>query len=188
MSTQYKTKFSFLAVVVFVLLASLALVNCGGGGGDDVAPTTTTSNTTASTYSVGGTVSGLAGSGLVLQNNGGDDLAVPANSTSFIFATNVADSGAYNVTVKTQPTTPDQVCVVGNSSGSVSGANVTTVTVSCSKYVPRFAYVANFNDNTVSSYTVDAVTGQLRHTGYAPTGLSPITVMVEPSGKFAYEG
>jgi hypothetical protein len=34
-----------------------------------------------------------------------------------------------------------------------------------SSVFPRFAYVVNFYNNTVSIYTVDAATGQLRHNG-----------------------
>ena len=52
--------------------------------------------------------------------------------------------------------------------------------------VPRFAYTANFYDGTVSMYTVNAATGQLRHNGYALAGVNPISVTVDPSGKFAY--
>ncbi len=52
--------------------------------------------------------------------------------------------------------------------------------------VPRFAYVANANDNTVSIFTVNAATGQLRHNGYITTEVSPHSVSVDPSGKFAY--
>ncbi len=52
--------------------------------------------------------------------------------------------------------------------------------------VPRFAYTANFNDNTVSIYTVNAATGQLRHNGYIAAGTNPGSVAVDPSGKFAY--
>jgi len=52
--------------------------------------------------------------------------------------------------------------------------------------VPRFAYVANFSDNTVSIYTVNAATGQLRHNGYVAAGTNPSSVTVDPSGKFAY--
>ena len=40
-------------------------------------------------YTVGGTVSGLSGGGLVLQNNGGDDIAVSANGT-FTFGASFA--------------------------------------------------------------------------------------------------
>src|SRR5713226_4323071 len=51
---------------------------------------------------------------------------------------------------------------------------------------PRFAYVANSNDNTVSLYAVNATTGQLRHNGYVTAGTNPNSVTVDPSGKFAY--
>ena len=66
------------------------------------------------TYTVGGTTSGLAGAGLVLQNNGGDNLPVPANG-SFTFSIPVAQGGAYSVTVLTQP--PGRTCTVTNGSG-----------------------------------------------------------------------
>ena len=52
--------------------------------------------------------------------------------------------------------------------------------------VPRFACVANSADNTVSIYTVNAVTGQLRHNGYVAAGINLRSVTVDPSGKFAY--
>lgn len=81
-----------------------------------------------STYTVGGTVSGLNGS-LTLQNNGGDDLILNADG-GFTFATALADGAAYNVTVLDEPF--DQDCVVTNGSGTISGANVTDVTVTCS--------------------------------------------------------
>ncbi|RLA00547.1 MAG: hypothetical protein DRQ47_09335, partial [Gammaproteobacteria bacterium] len=38
------------------------------------------------TYTVGGSVSGLTGTGLVIQNNGGDDISLDANG-DFTFAT-----------------------------------------------------------------------------------------------------
>ena len=56
-------------------------------------------------YTVGGSVTGLTGTGLVLENNAGDDLAVSANGT-FTFSSGVAADGTYAVTVKTQPTDP----------------------------------------------------------------------------------
>ena len=77
---------------------------------------------------VGGTVSSLSGSGLVLQNNGGDDLSISADGT-FTFATAIADGASYAVTVKTEPT--GQTCAVDNGSGTVAGANVTNVSVTC---------------------------------------------------------
>jgi large repetitive protein len=87
-------------------------------------------NCAANRYLVGGTVSGLSGMGLVLQNNGADDLALNANG-SFSFATSVVYQGTYAVTVKTQPTGPVQTCLVSAGSGTVPAANVTDIQVNC---------------------------------------------------------
>lgn len=81
-------------------------------------------------YTIGGTVSGLAGSGLKLQNNGGDDLAVTANG-SYTFNTSLLDGSAYSVMVQTQPTNPPQVCTVSNAGGTLSGTNVSNVDIDC---------------------------------------------------------
>lgn len=69
--------------------------------------------------------------------------------------------------------------------GSGGGGSV-AATSAAPTIVPRFAYAANFNDGTVSMYTVNAATGQLRHNGYAVAGANPISVSVDPGGKFAY--
>ncbi|MCG6118775.1 MAG: choice-of-anchor D domain-containing protein [Aquimonas sp.] len=84
----------------------------------------------SSTYSVGGTVTGLAGSGLVLRNNGADDLAVAADG-SFTFATALSDLDSYAVTVFVQPTSPNQSCTVSSGNGTVAGSNVTNVRINC---------------------------------------------------------
>lgn len=52
--------------------------------------------------------------------------------------------------------------------------------------VSRYAYTANFGDNTVSSYAINATTGQLRHNGYVAAGANPHSVAVHPSGNFVY--
>ena len=54
-------------------------------------------------FAVGGTVAGFTGTGLVLRDNGGDDLPVPDGATSFVFPTKVASGAAFAVTVHTQP-------------------------------------------------------------------------------------
>lgn len=79
------------------------------------------------TYTVGGTVSGLTGTGLVLQNNGGDNLAVAANG-AISFATLVGGGAPYAVSVLTQPV--GQSCSVANGAGTAN-ANVANVAVSC---------------------------------------------------------
>ena len=88
----------------------------GGDGGDS--------------YSVGGQVSGLTGSGLKLQNNGGDDLEVSA-SGDFSFAQKLPSGSDYEVKVSTQPSDPAQTCSVEHASGKLDSANVTDVAVTC---------------------------------------------------------
>jgi hypothetical protein len=91
---------------------------------------TTNWGSSAETYSIGGTVSSLSGSGLVLQNNGGDDLPIGADG-SFTFATALPDDSAYAVTVLTQPTNPGQTCSVTNGNGTLASANVNEVVINC---------------------------------------------------------
>jgi hypothetical protein len=79
------------------------------------------------TYSVGGTVSGLTGI-VVLQNNNGDDLTVTADG-AFTFATQVANSSPYSVTVLIQPA--GQNCSVASGTGTISLANVTNLAITC---------------------------------------------------------
>ncbi|MEM7053399.1 MAG: hypothetical protein AAF446_02510, partial [Pseudomonadota bacterium] len=82
------------------------------------------------TFTIGGNVSGLNGTGLVLQNNGGDDLSIAADG-SFTFATALVDGSGYAVTVLNQPTGPSQTCSVTNGGGTLAGANVENVQIEC---------------------------------------------------------
>ncbi|MFT3924184.1 MAG: hypothetical protein QM778_16740 [Myxococcales bacterium] len=80
---------------------------------------------------IGGSVSGLAdGASLVLQNNGSDNLTLSANGT-FQFPATVDTTGAYAVSVLTQPTSPSQTCMVSKGAGTVGFADVTDVAVVC---------------------------------------------------------
>ncbi len=80
------------------------------------------------TYFIGGTVSGLSAVGLVLQNNGGDDLTITSNG-SFVFSQPLTNGTGYNVTINSQPN--GQNCAVNNSSGTLMGDDVVDVAVNC---------------------------------------------------------
>jgi hypothetical protein len=106
------------------------------------------------TYTIGGHVSGLAGSGLVLQQNGGDDLAIDADG-DFTFATPVDDGASYAVTVFAQPGDPAQTCTVENGSGTVEGANVDDVAVTCTTDVDDRIFANGFEAGDATVQTVD---------------------------------
>ena len=80
-------------------------------------------------YAVGGTISGLIGSGLVLQDNASDDLTITAGATTFQFATKVADTAAYLVSIKSQPA--GQLCSITGDRGPVAGSDINSVQIQC---------------------------------------------------------
>lgn len=94
----------------------------------DLADAADPSDASAPTFAIGGTVSGLAGVGLVLDNEG-DELPI-AEDGAFTFAKKLAAGAPYAVTVKTQPTGPTQTCDVTDGSSTVSG-DVTGIVVAC---------------------------------------------------------
>lgn len=109
------------ALIVFAVILSGCSGNSTGGG--------SSSSSSSSSYTIGGNVAGLSGTGLVLEDNGGDKLSIAA-SGAFTFKTAIGSGQTYNVTVLTQPTNPSQTCSVANGSGTAS-ANVTGVQVTC---------------------------------------------------------
>ena len=107
-----------LSLTALCALSACVLAACGGGGDDP----------SGGLGSVSGVLSGLEQSKfLVLQNNGGDDLALSANG-AFAFAQPMALGAAYAVTVKTQPA--GQQCTVGQGTGTLA-ATSTNVRVDC---------------------------------------------------------
>jgi hypothetical protein len=113
----------------FLVLGSLALAACSGVPGGNSGSGSGSGSGSATGFAVSVTVSGLAGTGLVLADNGTDTMSVSASGTSS-FPTKISSGGAYAVTVQTQPSSPSQTCVVANGTGTAS-SNV-TVMINCS--------------------------------------------------------
>ena len=87
----------------------------------------------ANPWTLGGTVTGLRGSTLILSN-GADTAAVlapssPGTPVSFTFGSKVGDGSPYGVTIQTQPT--GQTCTLTNNVGTMPGADYLGVTVTC---------------------------------------------------------
>ena len=96
------------------LACALGLAACGGGNDNLL---------------LAGNVFGLLKDGLVIQNNGGPDLAIPAGSTNFTFPQLISSDSDFDVTVKTQPSST--VCQVVNGKGKSGAFSVYSVEIHC---------------------------------------------------------
>jgi 6-phosphogluconolactonase (cycloisomerase 2 family) len=137
-------------------------------------------------YTVGGTLTGLHGTGLVLQDNGGKLLTLDS-SGEFTLSDRLQNKDSYSVTVATQPTNPAQTCSVRNGSGTIGKTNVTNVIVVCIE-AGRFAYVANQSSNNISAYAISSsgALGTIAGSPFATTEATPIALTVDPNGQFLY--
>ncbi len=83
---------------------------------------------TDDTYTIGGAITGLGASGLVLVN-GSDTLPVPAGAASYTMPTAVAYRSSYDVAVEAHPSALN--CTLTGAAGTMNAANVTNINVSC---------------------------------------------------------
>jgi len=86
-------------------------------------------------YTIGGTVTGLVGTGLILQNSSdSEQLKIsPANGNqAFTFTQLVPTGTAYTVSIFAEPTAPTQACTVSPGTGTgTATATVTSVAIVC---------------------------------------------------------
>ncbi|MDQ2822796.1 MAG: hypothetical protein M3Y65_20860 [Pseudomonadota bacterium] len=105
------------------LACAVSLASCGGGN--------------TGTLYLAGTVTGVTLDGLTLQNNGGADLVIPANATTFQFKDLVPSDSIYNVTIKKDASGKEiypanvQSCSVTSGSGNTGLYSVASVKVAC---------------------------------------------------------
>jgi hypothetical protein len=177
-----KTVFAILGAAAMMMSAcsgiKQAATTGGGGGGGGTGP-----------FTVGGTVIGLLGTGLVLNNNSAEDLPITGTGASIPFTFKTAVTGKYSVTVKTQPSTPTQSCSVSAGSGTAA-ANITNIQITCGTVVTVGGTVSGLTgtglvllDNGGDPLTVTG-TGMVNFTFATPlsTGVQyAVTVGTQPS-------
>ncbi|HEY0490639.1 MAG TPA: hypothetical protein VGD30_14095 [Telluria sp.] len=96
------------------LACALGLAACGGS--DD-------------NMQLSGAVRGLTKDGLVIQNNGGPPLAIPANAGGFVFPELIGSDSDFNITIQTQPASSE--CKVINGKGKSGAYGVFAVEIQC---------------------------------------------------------
>jgi hypothetical protein len=122
----------------------LTLAACGGGGGGSGGSAIVESF-------LAGTTSGLTSDGLVLRNNGSDNLVVPgvaSGVTGFRFSQKIREGAAYNVSILTQPSSPlRQTCeVTAGASGVMPAGDIANIVVGCMNVFGLRVDVYNLNN------------------------------------------
>ncbi len=163
----------------------ICTVSNGTGTGVTASVATVSIVCSTVTFTIGGTVTGLAGGAQVtLRDNGADPVTVTANG-AFTFPTPVAYGGSYTATVGTQPN--GQTCSVSNGAGTGITSDVATVAISCTDSVV-FIYVPNYGSNDVLGYQFDLTTGNSSSIPGSPfhSGTNDRWVTTNTAGTFAY--
>ncbi len=163
----------------------------GGGGTASANITGIQVTCTTILYSISGNITGLTGSGLVLQNNGGDNLTVSANATSFTFATQVASGANYAVTVLNQPSSPS--CSITGGSGTVTTTSITNIVVNCTGNTFNVSATVSgllastsvvLQDNAGDNLTISSNSVATNFNTAIATGAAyAVTVLTQPAGK-----
>jgi hypothetical protein len=99
----------------------------------------------------------LKGSGLVLQNNGSDNINIPVNSEAYSFPGSIENGSNYTVTILTQPSSPAQVCSVENGTGTV-GTTQSNVIVSCAGALSDLTYTDQSEVEPSQAITSNTIT------------------------------
>ena len=97
-------------------------------------------------FSVGGTVTGLEGTGLTLRDH--QFLTLTPGNGAFTFTLPTPSGSPYEVTITAQPTDPVQVCTIANGSGIMGNANVTNIQVTCTTPPPAGGLDPSFGGGT----------------------------------------
>src|SRR5437763_10669290 len=168
-----------VAIRMVVLAPVLALAACGGAN----------ASKHTDGYTLGGTVAGLSGNGLILELNGGSKLPIEANG-AFTFSGSLSSGTAYSINIKQQPAVRREICTVTSGSGMVGTTDISNVSVKCTIAV-GLVYVVDPNSQ-IAAYGITPGTGapipdgsfaSLLSGGYTPL----VQVMVAaPSGNYLY--
>ena len=110
-------------------------VSSGSGSAGQMANIAVNVTCSINAYTVGGTIQGLTGTGLVMSNGSdpGTVAPVPASpvaDVAFVFPTSVTFGQGYSIGIQANPA--GQTCTVSPPpNGTMGDANVTTIAVSC---------------------------------------------------------
>jgi hypothetical protein len=163
----------FTQTISAVLMVTLIAVLAGCDKSEKApAPSVAPAPAAPVKLTVGGSVSGFSGNGLILQLNGANDLAVNADG-KFNFPNALAKGSAYAVTVKTSPSAPiKQTCTVAHGSGSIANTAINNIAVTC----------------TTNSFAVGGMVSKLSGRGLVLQLNGGNDLAIAKNGKFIFPG
>jgi hypothetical protein len=115
----------------------------GTVAGAAVTNVSVTCSSSTTDYAIGGTITGLTGAGLKIEDTPSSALTVSSGATTFTMPNRRGNNYEYDVGIAVQPA--GQTCVLLKSHGIVNNADVTNIDVRC---------IANLTDPIVGTYTV----------------------------------
>jgi 6-phosphogluconolactonase len=178
---EHLKKVQVLLCQMLLAFFTYNLSACGGSGTPTPPPRTLRSiqiNPQSQSFAVGSSLQ-LSAAGTYSDGSTGNVTSSVTWSSSDTTLASVNGSGDVSGLAVGRPK-------ITATSGSVNGSTQLILTGSLSNNFPRLAFVPNMVDGTLSAYTVNSSTGQLRHNGYQLVGGFPGSVVVEPRNKFVY--
>jgi DNA-binding beta-propeller fold protein YncE len=165
----------------FGTLALLTLAACGGGGGGGTSAVAPSNLVYPRTIAV-----------LITDVSATPDTPTYAGSPSTFSIVPPLPSGlsidVHTGAISGLPTQASDLTSYVVRASTAAGFTTAMVKLGVS-FAPRFAYVLNQTDSTITLFREDVLTGSLNHVGYllAPASQTgPERIVVHPSGSFAY--
>lgn len=163
------------------LACALGLTACGGSSGD---------------LPLYVTISGVTKDGLVLQNNGGDDLTIAANATSATFSKYMSTDDKFKITVKKDAAGNDvlpsnvQSCTITNGEARANYYTYQRAIVACTIKTHKLTVTVTGLTasglvllNGTDRKTVDAGAAQVEMTPVYEDGAYGVTILQQPTGQ-----
>ncbi|MEA5444423.1 hypothetical protein VCB98_01145 [Gammaproteobacteria bacterium AB-CW1] len=122
-----------------VLVLPLAACNSSSSSSDDGGDSGDPDG--EAVFAVAGEVIGLSGDQLILRLNDAESLTIDSDGP-FEFATQLEDGESYSVATQVLPEAPAQNCDLENTEGTIAGADVSDIAVSCHGAIQMIGRVA----------------------------------------------
>lgn len=156
-----------------LIATSVLLTACGGGSSAPATPPA------APTYALGGSITGLEASGMVLAN-GADTIRPAPGDSRFTFAQRLPAATPYAVSIATQPLGFQLCRLSGPVAATIANGDVSAIALDCAAAAASVSTVAG-SDGSIGGY-VDPSTGSALSNPYHLTVDAAGTIYVADNG------